>query len=260
MPKLKCAECGKDNLDSLWMHILRSHKPMTINEYKSKYNYDGPFLSNEQRNKVSLGGKRYYKDPKNKERYYEHQAKKRKNNPDMYKKNSKTMALRTMEFGNRFSESKNKKPFTGTNEFGRQIEYHGDYLNSKPEHHIAKLLRALNVTYLYEKLRFAYEKSDGYWSCYIPDFYLPDYNLILEVKGSKHLYSMDYELDRMYICMSQGFKFMFVTELTTMKDLKLILNAAPSSNGSVKTDLNCENNLKLIELQYKDEINLSTNA
>lgn len=258
MSKLECKICGKQNLDSLILHLVRAHG-VHKNEYIKQFNYTGPFISNEQRTKVSIGGRAHYADPLNKQRYLEHQKRKRKNNPEMYKKNSKTMAINTAKGKNGFQSTSKSRPFTNTGKTGKLIEYDGNLLRSKAERHIAGLLKACNINYEYEAYRIAYELPSGYWSCYIPDFYLPDYNLILEVKGSKHIFSWE-QIDRMYIIMSRGFKFMFVNELTTKKELENYLNAAPLSNGVVKTDLNCWDTLKSTKLQRKDEINLIVNV
>lgn len=53
------------------------------------------------------------------------------------------------------------------------------------------LLRELNVAYEFQKI---YYTGMGY---YIVDFYLPDYNIIIEIDGSQHLNSFNSRKDRL---------------------------------------------------------------
>ncbi len=54
----------------------------------------------------------------------------------------------------------------------------GHHIRSSWEYEICKLLNKLNIEYKYEKERFYYNNFS-----YLPDFYLPQYNIWIEVKG-----------------------------------------------------------------------------
>lgn len=60
----------------------------------------------------------------------------------------------------------------------KKFEYKGIYFKSSWEQMVAKLMDRLNIEWLYEPKIF---KVDKYF--YTPDFYLPELNLWLEVKG-----------------------------------------------------------------------------
>jgi len=62
---------------------------------------------------------------------------------------------------------------------GLETIYRGVKYRSKWEVYIAKLLLYSDIRFLYEPKRFFLTKTLSY----LPDFYLPDYNVYLEVKG-----------------------------------------------------------------------------
>lgn len=63
----------------------------------------------------------------------------------------------------------------------RIIEYHGLYLRSSYEVDFVKFCEKNNIRFLYESRVYNYV-LDGKVSRYFPDFFLPDYNLIVEIK------------------------------------------------------------------------------
>ena len=62
--------------------------------------------------------------------------------------------------------------------YGGYKEDIGHHIRSSWEHNICKLLIKLNIKYEYEKKRFYYNEFS-----YLPDFFLPEYNIWIEVKG-----------------------------------------------------------------------------
>ena len=58
----------------------------------------------------------------------------------------------------------------------------GVYVRSSWEANIIRLFNFLNIQYMYEPMRFTFP-SDCAVISYLPDFYLPDYDLWVEVKG-----------------------------------------------------------------------------
>ena len=65
-------------------------------------------------------------------------------------------------------------------------EYSEGYFRSSWENKLAENLKLLNVKYEYETLTFKYSYN-GKTKRYIPDFYLPEYNIIIEVKDDRHI-------------------------------------------------------------------------
>ena len=57
------------------------------------------------------------------------------------------------------------------------------FLRSMLELNVAKKLDFENIEYLVESLRIPYVNSKGLKKIYIPDFYIPSKNLIIETKG-----------------------------------------------------------------------------
>lgn len=89
-------------------------------------------------------------------------------------------------------------------------------LRSSLELTLYNYLIETNLKFEYETIRIVYSISDKEY-VYIPDFYLPDYNMILEVKP--YIYTDN----KKNICKKQatiqaGYKFLFVTE-RELKDL-----------------------------------------
>lgn len=62
---------------------------------------------------------------------------------------------------------------------------------SKAEIYVAKYLYDNNIEFTYESLRIVYYRQDNTKHLYIPDFYLPKYNLIIEVKGKYYMTEYD---------------------------------------------------------------------
>jgi hypothetical protein len=56
---------------------------------------------------------------------------------------------------------------------------------TKGERETAEILTSLSIIYQYEALALPYKTKKGELTSYIPDFYLPSFHLILELKGDK---------------------------------------------------------------------------
>lgn len=109
------------------------------------------------------------------------------------------------------------------NQFGVKTEYRGILFRSKSEAKVAKCLYENNIEYEYESRLIKYiKKSDGLEHNYRPDFYLPDYDLFLEVK-----YRIDYSneevMDKINKTKAQGINIMLV-DLTMLNKLPSIIN------------------------------------
>lgn len=88
----------------------------------------------------------------------------------------------------------------------------GDKLTLKSSFEVscAEILESENVNYEYESLRVCYDVN-GENHTYIPDFYIPQYNLIIEVKPA-YLVDDIYNQAKMIACKLNNYNFIFVTE------------------------------------------------
>lgn len=97
--------------------------------------------------------------------------------------------------------------------FGKSLPNSGSYKNAKSGFRedlghsvrsswgadVARLLKFMQISYEYEKTRFYMTKPDGSKCSYLPDFYLPDYDLYIEVKG----YYRDEDKEKMQLFSEQ---------------------------------------------------------
>ena len=110
------------------------------------------------------------------------------------------------------------------NQFGIKTEYRGILFRSKSEAKIAKCLYENSIQYEYETHLIKYIKEDGLEHSYRPDFYLPDYDLFLEVKY--RINPNDKEVNRkIEESLRQGYKIKLI-DLTMMKGLPSIITSA----------------------------------
>ena len=84
---------------------------------------------------------------------------------------------------------KSPKSYSAENVCGRVklVEYNGERFHGEWEVEVAKWFDGNNIRWEREVKPIPYEWSNG-WHLYFPDFYLPDLDLYVEVKG--------YETDR----------------------------------------------------------------
>ncbi len=72
----------------------------------------------------------------------------------------------------------------------------GHYVRSTWEANIARLFKLFGINYIYEPQTFKFPVKKGN-TAYTPDFYLPEYNLYIEVKGYMY-FSSRVKLKRMF--------------------------------------------------------------
>lgn len=103
-----------------------------------------------------------------------------------------------------------------------KVRYHGKELclKSSDELEVFNYLNELNIPFTYEDIRYKY-KFDTYMLYHIVDFYLPNYNLILEVKPNykfqeRFIKSHDKEYRKTLAKrdggIALGYKYIFITE------------------------------------------------
>lgn len=93
-------------------------------------------------------------------------------------------------------------------------------LRSGFEASVYDFLVRYNYKFIYEPKWIEYIREDGSKHHYTPDFYLPDYNLILEVKPSCYINNARNSCKKQG-CIDAGYKFVFITEKDYWSDDKL---------------------------------------
>ena len=92
---------------------------------------------------------------------------------------------------------------------------------SKLEYSICSILESLNIMFEYENIEIDYFREDGSKHKYLPDFYLPNYNLIIEGKMSNEQ-ELDMVVRKREATINAGYKFLFIDEID-IKDPNIIL-------------------------------------
>jgi len=116
--------------------------------------------------------------------------------------------------------NKTKNDFKHIKYDGKEISFRSGW-----ELQLAKILESEKINYKYEELRFEYFHTDqNKLRKYIPDFYLQDYNLIIEFKLKQNLNNWTNE--KRDSVKNSGYNFTYVTEKECNKDslLDIIYN------------------------------------
>ena len=108
-----------------------------------------------------------------------------------------------------FWKDKNYRSKINSNRRQCRIEFEGNELRSHWELNLAIILSENNIEYMYEKVIVPYKDSNGRNHNYISDFYLPDYNLILEVHPE--ILIDDVMIAKMEACKNHNYNFEFIT-------------------------------------------------
>ena len=101
----------------------------------------------------------------------------------------------------------------------KRYKYNGTSFRSTWEVNTAKVLDSIGIKYEYEKYRFNYKIND-IEHIYIPDFYLVDYKIFLEVKPQNFINEItDIKLESVK---KSGYKIFYVTTNETNKLFKFL--------------------------------------
>lgn len=220
-----CPICGAKR-HNLTKH-LRYHK-LTKKEFLEKYpNYQ--MISERTRNLMVNAAKEEYKyRAEEMARYGSEAMKKYNSSPDKWNeelrmKSSKRLtntlnrlwkdpnyieAMRK-ERSERFNDPEYAKKMQNTNSTLKEYEP-GLKFRSSYEYRLAKKLIEANIPYKYEPF-FIYYTYRGIKKKYFPDFYIPEYNLIIEVKP-QFLVNDEMNVLKMKACIDKGYNFIFITE------------------------------------------------
>ena len=207
---LTCSECGASGYKTLIKHIVCIHK-MTTQDYLSKYP-DDVLYTDEMKQNFSKGGYNANKSMQDKGLDFSDRARKAratemKNNPDAYYKRNRKL-YDNPEFRER---AINRLMNTSTWHRDR-YKYNNLSLRSSWEVKFAEWLDSQNIEYEYEKLKFNYfDPVRNMNRTYYPDFYLPKYDMCVEVKPKAYINNLDIQSKRKAV-EDSGYKFLFITQ------------------------------------------------
>lgn len=210
----KCLICGKE-YKNLEAHIRRLHK-ISREEYSKRFNYNGQFMismSKESREKVSnskrgqtpwnkgltmntdsrIKSTKGRKMTEEQKAYISKRTREAMQRPEVRAK-MKDIGLNfhteRPEVKHKIAKASIKHWEDGAyankcanNQFGIKTEYNGIVFRSKTEAKFAKYFDDNNIRYEYENYIFKYKQNDGLEHNYRPDFYLPEYDIFIEVKS-----------------------------------------------------------------------------
>lgn len=95
-------------------------------------------------------------------------------------------------------------------------------LRSSFEFSVHEILIKSSIKFEYEPdLLFNYTTTDGTVHRYFPDFYLPDYNLIIEVKPDCYCYSEIFKLKARSV-IDSGYRFTYLTESEVFSESEVL--------------------------------------
>lgn len=110
-----------------------------------------------------------------------------------------------------------KKAFDGSKKSYIDIEGNEVYLRSSYELTLHNYLISNKITHSYESVQISYTLDSGKVHTYIPDFYLPEKNILLEVKPKTYVNNKINQIKH-NASIEAGFIHLFVTE-KQLKDL-----------------------------------------
>lgn len=205
--KLECLICGK-NYSSLGHHLSLVHKT-TKQEYIEKYDLpkNFKFTSDEYTQKMSKTIKEKFWTENRKS---EAREKMLKQWEDEYLRNKRIKGRRETSLA-AWRDKKYRQRVLNyrATQFSEQIEYNGILYRGKYEVEIAKILDKNRIEYQYEQLAIPYYDKKNILRTHITDFYLPQYNLILEEKDRKQHIGVN-EILKQKAAIEQGFKYEFI--------------------------------------------------
>lgn len=184
---------------------------MTPKEYIAKYPEDKVY-TDEMVSKFSKGGYSANQSMVNKgtdfsERSRKARATEIENDPDAYLKRNQAL-FKDPEF----KERATKRIMKATRWHGDRYRYKDKSFRSTWEVKFAEWMGSENINYEYESIKVKYEDPDtGQMKTYYPDFYLPDFNLCIEVKPVAYINNSSV-VAKKNACISQGYKFKFITQ------------------------------------------------
>lgn len=231
--KVQCPICGK-KLDNLTSHMKRTHK-LDKSEVLNKF--PGIKLVSEEYHssqsvKTTADLYKRYQNPEYKERNTKMIHEKMipaitsegrsKGKIEQWKNEEFRDKMSAIMRNAMLNSEKNKEHMQsdkmafsreqGWNGRGHKSYYNGILLRSNYELDVAKLLDQYEINWQYEALRISYIDVNGFQKIYISDFYLPEFNMIVEVKCQYRLLNDANIENKKNACVKLGYNYKFVTE------------------------------------------------
>lgn len=237
---LECPLCGKYNMKQLTQHLTSKHH-MTKDEFLQQFPNSKLWIDeiSERCSKAQQLGIATYKHNLEINPHYYDDVYKKRNSKRNYEEISNKIKQTRIERGTNEKMSKRVKQMWQNEDYQKfqsmkAIEQHKQGLTkiilqksgkkrysvtlnnitykmrSTWEIKVAESLSSRNIKFEYEPFAIKYE-FNGTTKQYYPDFYLTDYNLIIEVKPS-NLCKNDRVIAKKTACEQCGYRFMFITE------------------------------------------------
>ena len=241
---LVCPLCGKKNLKQLTQHLTWKHN-MTREKFEKLYPEQTlfiPEISDRCRRATQIGHEVYLKnfenDPeKYKKSYKERSIKRTKNNPDIgikiatilrrngvYEKTSERSKRmwESTEYRKMQSEKCKRQHENGLTEIVIKKSLNRNHVKvasinnvlyrfrSSYELDFALLLDSLGIKFEYESIKINYFYN-GKIHVYYPDFYIPDTNIVFEVKPYFRIQDIRNQC-KQRACVESGYSFRYITE------------------------------------------------
>jgi hypothetical protein len=207
---LTCSECGLSGYQTMVKHLRRKHN-MSPTEYLEKHPNDKVY-TDEMQKKFSKGGYAANQAMRDKNLDFSERSRKARatelaNDPDAYLKRN-----RKLYQDPDFKERATQRIMSVTNVHGARYDYNGSSLRSSWEVKFAQWLDSEDIKYEYETVRITYydphHKRNRY---YYPDFYLPDYNMCVEVKPLCYVDDVTVQA-KANATKNSGYNFIFITQ------------------------------------------------
>ena len=208
--KLKCPICGLPNFENVKIHLKHIHK--LSDKEICKYPEDLLVLPSYREN-ASKGGKTTHLRFLQKHPDHVPYTPKYKSKSEASKAMWQNEAYRKMQSEKCANQHKHGLTDAVRKRKSKFIYKDGTYMRSTWELKVAEFLDSQNVEWKYEGVCIHYINPKSAKKCrYYPDFYLPQYNLVIEVKPLElcHEERIVAKKEATKAC---GYKFKFLTEV-----------------------------------------------
>lgn len=208
---LHCPICKKSGYRNLIRHMSSAHKLKSA-EYREMYP-DAVWYTDECRSGFSKGATEMLKVRDHRSVAMKAVATKKSKDPEYFSKWAKSLWDDPVYRANKIEQVRGQHQ-DGLTEIlmksHQRYKYNSLCMRSTWEVRLAKYLDESSVEWKYEEVIVPYE-LDGSIHKYFTDFYLPQYNLVLEVKPQCFVSATDVQAKKL-ACENLGYSFQFITE------------------------------------------------
>ena len=218
--RISCSICGASNYQTMIRHLKSKHN-LTPKEYQAMFPEDKVF-TDEMSSKFSKGGFAANQSMKDKGFDFSERSRKARetelrNDPDSYFKRNQKL------YSNPDFKERATSRIMNASPWHRDRYYYKDLsLRSSWEVKFAEWLDSEGINYEYEKVKINYISPNTNSSrTYYPDFYLPDYNLCIEIKPKMYLANPEV-IAKAEATKDAGYGYRFITQ-DELNDLSIKL-------------------------------------